>query len=45
MWAGFQPVSMRKFSSSEPAVEFDRDDADFAADGCDGPALAVEPLE
>ena len=44
MWAGFQPVSMRKLSSSELVVECDRAEADDAAGFCDVPALAVEPL-
>ncbi len=44
MWAGFQPVSMRKLSSSEFGFEVDR--AVAGAAGFGGvPFDAVEPLE
>ena len=45
MWAGFQPVSMRKLSSRELVEDFDRAVADDAAGFRAVAALAVEPLE
>ena len=44
MWAGFHPVSIRKLSSSELVVEFDRAETEDVAGFCNVPALAVERL-